>query len=723
MGLYDRYQSQNSSTIPTFQGSSGPEAIKVGQYLQGLYDTGQAGWMKLMGDKEQLTSLKQDEGLKNELYSSVTGELDKMSKEGNFEDMIPRVQLLGSNFASRYRELMAPIQQRQEYETKMLEDKDRNLTPWQKQLLLAKSDHEYKGLQKDAQGRYVGGYRGTMPDKNIDVNAKVDKWMDGIAVAEGGSKMTNDNGIWKTWTGKTWKQLEPQKIENALRLAMANDQEYQGYRKMMGDLSGFSAGQRITDPNQISDPAFRKAVEDTAAKYGVPINEAAGIVVGSQTQKDIENYALSYAKTKYAVNNLFTDNGNELGDVEKEARKKALTDESPYIVAGPNVQTTDDEANITKLNENFGTVTTNLKEVNKEIVRLNTQLKRTDLKPDERSQMQTQVHNLKEQQRGLVEKTDRINQVIDYSKAKTVQSMGYTTFEDFKKAQMTKVLDVVNNGTKDKQVTFGKNDSFKLTKEQVAEAIVDGRIKLANTGRPYYIDHDGTEHKMGDKYMVMVTNAITQSDVQKFNNNWARDHKNNVKDYSVSTQVINLPKSEQDAVTSALKGGVNGVSFRTPGSYGDGDEKERPANFKVYGIRNISPNGEVTLIVRELDEDNKETGKEYEAVAKNSNIAGELARKFAKQGQTNRQAQVISQILTPGSGASQLFNKPIGFGMSIGTVGGKALSVKVIKTEGGKIYYGLVDPTGTIQSTTDGKQFYTDDIGEAGQWVDQLKTD
>jgi len=41
--LYDRYRLTNSTAIPQFQGSAGPEAIQVGAHLQGLYDNAQQG--------------------------------------------------------------------------------------------------------------------------------------------------------------------------------------------------------------------------------------------------------------------------------------------------------------------------------------------------------------------------------------------------------------------------------------------------------------------------------------------------------------------------------------------------------------------------------------------------------------------------------------------------------------------------------------------------------
>lgn len=337
--LYDAYRLDNSRVIPLYTGSTAPEALQVGQYNQQLYDQAQTGAFGINNGLQGITSLPQDKVLADNLRSNVQQRLRSMAERGDYENMIPEVQQLGSEFTNRYRELIAPMQQRQEFQ-KQLDDKEYNLTSDQKAGILAMSDAGYSGLRKDEYGRYTGRYSGAAYDKNIDLNKWIDERMKDIAVQKGGSEVANDNGEWKIKRGSKWERLAPGTIESALSSAMSNYADYQGYKGMMGRIAGFRASRLNIDaipdaitsvdaqgkPIQVANPV-KQQIQQIAAKYGISPRDAATIVARQTTEQGIESNALNYARTKYAVNNQWSESGQSIGDFQVKRYEKMLKDE------------------------------------------------------------------------------------------------------------------------------------------------------------------------------------------------------------------------------------------------------------------------------------------------------------------------------------------------------------------------------------------------------------
>lgn len=344
--LYDAYRLDNSRQIPIYTGSAAPEALQVGQYMQGLYNQAQSGAFGIGNGLQSLTSLPQDKALVDDLRNTTQARLQDMAKRGDYENMIPEVQALGSEVSNRYRELLAPMQQRTEF-IKSLDEKDYNLTGDQKQGIIAMSDAGYTGLKKDEYGRLTGKYTGTKYDKNIDLNKWIDERMKDIAIQKGGSEVVNDNGVWKIKQGNKWEQLAPGTIESAISSAMANSADYLGYRNMMGRIAGFRAGQVGVDnlpdsittvdakgkPINIPNPT-KQQIKEIAARYGIPLNQAAATFTQAATEKGIEANALNYARTKYAMNNRWTESGREIGQFQVEDYKQAQKEASSIGIFG-----------------------------------------------------------------------------------------------------------------------------------------------------------------------------------------------------------------------------------------------------------------------------------------------------------------------------------------------------------------------------------------------------
>src|SRR5688572_13188730 len=104
--LYDSYRLANSQVIPVYTGSAAPEALQVGQYMQGLYDTAQSGAIGISGGLDAMSYLPQDKATAEGLRSRIQGRLDEFSRNGDHENMVPQVTKLGQEFTNRYRELL-----------------------------------------------------------------------------------------------------------------------------------------------------------------------------------------------------------------------------------------------------------------------------------------------------------------------------------------------------------------------------------------------------------------------------------------------------------------------------------------------------------------------------------------------------------------------------------------------------------------------------------------
>ncbi len=326
--LYDAYRLNNSQAIPVYNGSAAPEALQVGQYMQGLYDTAQAGTMGIDNGLQSLTALPQDAALANDLRNRTQGKLSEFAKRGDYENLVPAVTQLGQEFANRYRELQTPIAQRAAY-IKSLDDKELNLTAYQKEGLRALSDSGYRGLQRDGSGRYVGQYMGETADRNMDVNKWVDDRLKDFAIQKGGSEIQNTNGQWMIKYGSKWEKLDPGTIENALSAAAANSADLQGYKNMMGRIAGHSASKVWADPNRFADSitvagkdgkpvavpnTAKLQILSLAKQYGISTADAGRLYTEKLTKNSIDSNLLQYAKTKYAVNNRWSESGLQGAD-------------------------------------------------------------------------------------------------------------------------------------------------------------------------------------------------------------------------------------------------------------------------------------------------------------------------------------------------------------------------------------------------------------------------
>jgi len=333
--LYDRYRLTNSTAIPQFQGSAGPEAIQVGAHLQGLYDQAQQAGNDVLSMSNNIQAMAADQALAKELHDHVQSTIGKYSEAKDWENRVPEVRSLGQHYINRANELATPVKQYQEWK-KTLDDKELNLTPKQKALYDQMALSSYGGLRKDAAGKYVGGFSGMEAAKNLDVNKRADQWIQGYVEAEGGSDITTDNGITKYRKAGTWHVLTPQRIQQILSAARKNDNEYLAYEGMEGSMEGFQVAKNIKNIDQLNgNPVVKQAVQ-TYVDAGYSLQEAAAKVAATHRTNSIVKTMENYAIGKYAHNNQTSITSQEMGDVAKARAIKDMEDK-----AGETTITTD----------------------------------------------------------------------------------------------------------------------------------------------------------------------------------------------------------------------------------------------------------------------------------------------------------------------------------------------------------------------------------------------
>lgn len=713
--------------------------------MQQLYDAGQQGATDISGNLDNLSSLPWHQDAVNEVRRQVSSKLDEYAKRRDYENLVPDITSLGRWYSNRANELMAPVKQRQDY-IKQLDEfnkgKEGELNSYQKQALLSIADEQARsaGSPKDAFGRYNLKYSGIEPDKNIDVNAKVDKLLKEVAIQKGGSEfVSGTDGDWLVKNGVKYEKLAPGTIERIVQDGLSNDQEYQSYRAMQGKIDAHMNTRMIVSPSQLPDQVggkpniIKQQALELSAKQGIPFKEALQHIIGTATQNQIDNLAMDYARTKYTTDNRWTTQDYNANPFSL----KTYADNTPYMAQGANIQTTNDEQDYGKVQNTIKDLGTRTNDIDKNIRYLQGKLNDPTLAPAVRTQYQAELDNLSNQKTGISAQMGRATQLSDYSKLKTAQKMGYDSYEHFLSTQvpvvekMMKSSGVLKGGIRDTRGNF-------ISQKDIADALADNRVIFTSqnktTGDKYQgynpgdlvtsaqiRTRDGKIFNLpggngGDKLANLFMDMATGKDskVHQFNSLNEKNYKDNVKDYSIQSTSIALPEKDRNELTAFLKN--PGTNFTKPGEYGIVPAGDRPANFRVVSINDTrGPNGETRFTVEELDKDNKPTGTYYDALSSNSNISDIKARMLAKQ--RTPEAQQASEIMRSGSGAQVLDKLTPGNKISLGTftVNGKEVNVGITvqRTEGGVTYH-LVDENGkTIRSTSN--------TAEAGRWIDRSK--
>lgn len=734
MGLYDNYRLANSTEIPRFVGSAGEEFVKVGQYKQGLYDTaiGQGADLN-EGANELDTTLAPDKQLTDELRNTVQGKIRELSTKGDWENSLPELRTLGQQFANRSKEIMAPQQQAAAYKAS-LGEKDKNLTPEQQNALYAMSVAGYQGLTKNARGQYQGTFSGVTPAKNIDVNEKIDKWLKDTAIAKGGNEyeFTSDGDMWITKEGVKIERVSKDKLGAILQSAQKNDTEYQSFKNMQGKIAGFTGAQGIRSIDQIESPTMKQDTQSIMQAYGIPLQQAYGLVAERAKHAEIDNASATYGLNKYTLDNKWTTHDIKTNEFSLKDHLPETGAGGPYVFQGPDSKLTNDEKDYGKLQKTATDTRNNISLVQSEVGKLTKDLQGT-LSPATRAQKQSDLTNAQNRLNSLQTQVNRAEDITNYSKMVTAQGMGYKDYEDFYEKNKGKLGKAIEKTYPNGIMTASGR---LITKEELTEAAASDRIKAdyipLTTGNGVTNALRGSSVTLKDGTIVPITgikgqdlyNNITHSlntdskNVAAFNSKLKDQHAANVKDFAIQSANIQVPENDRQELTTIMKGMKDGIRFSEPGQL---QPVSAPDNFRVVSAGVTGTGSDAKLQIEELDKDGKTTGKYYDAVFPNSNVAERLARQYGAS--KSPEARQIADMLSHGSGARQLMSGIPGMTIKAGAVKSPAsneadpiqASIKIIRHLDKTISYELVDDSGNRLREP------TDNVGEAGAWLDAIQ--
>lgn len=315
-GLYDSYRLSNSSVVPLFTGTTAPEALQVGQYLQGQYDMARSGADDVSAASDNILSTDNpnDIALKNEVRNKIATDINNYASQRDWENRVEDVRKLGRYYASRSAELAAPVKAMQDYQ-KQLEDDKIGLTPFQKQVMMMRSKEAYGGLKKDNMGRFTGAFRGIDPAKNMDLTKWGDDVLKDTKEFKNADKIEYSDGQGYLVTrGNKTTIISEQRVQQILGSALQLDTNVQAFLNMEGDNAGFIASKtplaNIPDKTVSGVPSTLKLqAEQLSTQLGIPAQQAYGMLVREAHINGLKNNLSNYVQNKYA----FTQTEREQG--------------------------------------------------------------------------------------------------------------------------------------------------------------------------------------------------------------------------------------------------------------------------------------------------------------------------------------------------------------------------------------------------------------------------
>lgn len=740
MSLYDRYQQSNSTVIPQYEGSSGEDFVKVGEYRQGQYDTAREAGNEIGDASGNLnvsgSGLAGVDAAADDLRSEVSGKIQGLTDKGDWENAIPDVKALGRHFANRSAEIMAPINALATYK-KGLDEKELNLTPDQKAGLVGISVDAYNksgGLQKNPRGQYQGTSIGVAAAKNIDVNKKVDEWMKDFATHKGGTDIERDpadGALWIVKNGVKTEKLDPREIDAHIRTAAKNDNEFTAYQQQEGALAGHKF--RNVDPSQLPDGMFKQTALGVQQKHpGLNFSDALNQSRQDEVLNNASIYAMKYKKDdKFTERTIKMDEWTKYLDEKADRLAKAKADfESlaPIMTQGANTKTSAYNPDYKKASEGL-TGTQNTIAQNTANIKGWTDAMNATKDPAARTQYQTNIADAKNTNALLNESVNRTKQIESQAQLDVAQKMGFHSYQDF-----------LDNGTKsiDKAVSGAMGDKFQhietksgrsVTRQDIVNAIVKGKVSMTTndvptgaygatksiaTGATVTLD-DGTkvpipESMGGTKLAEAAVSAHndTSSRLAEFQKKVTDQYKSNVNNLSIATTNIDIPNPKmRESITNALKSNIAGVKFVNPGEI---ESQDAPKNFRVISASTAGGVDETRTKVELLEDDGKGTGKYMDAITTNDNINQTMSQILATAG--TPEAQLLSKSILSKSTARRLGQMVPGQTEYVPNAEGRQIKIEMNKAKDSqKIVWNLIDEKGDILASKSS-------AGEAAQWLD-----
>jgi len=753
MGLYDKYQLANSTQIPQYVGSALPEFARSVELAQERYDAASQGAIGIGETVTNAPFLAADAPTWGKIKQNADKDLEDWSSRGDYENLLPDVQRKARVVASRLKPIVESVQKRTEY-AKSLDSKDLGLTELDKKTLLEMSDRAYKGVQFDETGRGFGQYTGRPADKNVDVNETIRKALSIMhpnSIVEGSG---GENGMWRWKTKDGWVGIKKEDIRRALDFAYANDLEWKAHTDQQTSLETFRRTKNLDDNTALKfidglPESPTKQLATQALQKGISPRDIAERLVAQQVKEEQRSAVYGYGEAK-AYNEYDRSTDQEYSSIYKmdyqhnlnkdmESLKRQwekMDNVNPYIIAGPNVKLTDDEKNPDKVLQNNSKLGEQKSTIESEIKLYENQLGSGSLSPEKRVQIQSNLDNAKSRLTGVNGALNRNEQLLNYSRNRTAQEMGYAGgYEQLLNAEANKLLPEVQkmypDGLKTKSgKTISPQEISKLIVERkvtpnaistiqnipgggIARDKLTGVTLDTKDGKVFVTLNSGAEKL---KSLYEQSSISNQNRLNEFNKKFRDNYTSNVKDFSLRSETIGISEKESADLTRTFKGSLGGLEFYEPGQAQPISESNRPENFKIVGMGSQGVGDMVTVRAEGLDEKGNPTGKTYDIRTNDVNVQKSLAYRWENSGAP--EATLAARTIRPGSGARIINSMAVGDKKVIGSAqlaDGTVsdLTVQPIRNPDNSVSYKLYDNKGNILQSTNSSS-------EAGLWIDKF---
>lgn len=235
---YRSFNPTNSSVVPTYVGNSLTEYEKLFKQKQQQFDVVQEGMMNVGDAAGGIQAIAKDDQFAKELYNNTQTELAEMAKQGDYENMLPRVSKLARKFAQDAKPLAERYQQRATYMTDLKKKYDEGkINSDQFSLAMKASDNMDKGMQRDPiTGRLQGTYSGMRTIDAPDYAKLADEAMKNYKASSGENVEIASNGVYYIKTKNGREEIRPDQIRNIVSNYMMASKDYQNYMSNVGEL-------------------------------------------------------------------------------------------------------------------------------------------------------------------------------------------------------------------------------------------------------------------------------------------------------------------------------------------------------------------------------------------------------------------------------------------------------------------------------------------------------
>lgn len=235
---YRSFNPTNSSVVPTYVGNSLAEYEKLFKQKQQQFDVVQEGMMNVGDAAGGVQAIAKDDQFAKELYNNTQAELAEMAKQGDYENMLPRVSKLARKFAQDAKPLAERYQQRASYMTDLKKKYDEGkISSDQFKLAMTASDNMDRGMQRDPiTGRLQGSYSGMRTIDAPDYAKLADEAMKNYKASSGENVEIASNGVYYIKTKNGREEIRPDQIRNIVSNYMMASKDYQNYMSNVGEL-------------------------------------------------------------------------------------------------------------------------------------------------------------------------------------------------------------------------------------------------------------------------------------------------------------------------------------------------------------------------------------------------------------------------------------------------------------------------------------------------------